>query len=259
MNNSNHIRLPPDTLQDRVSGGQALDKAVFLNTLPKSGSHLLRNICRAFIDPEYVSNGQCVQRSNLKDRADAFKASLLIWGHLEAGRASIQVASTTPHHIVLVRDPYTWALAKARFMSSDSYTNSADFLKEKGYTANAFISSAIQGIPGVSESLRDLFNGHVLHWIGQNIKIVKFEDLKYYANNLDAEGAEEYFRDLLSFLPEFPEDWKERVALGAKPEHSGTHRTKLNTSVEFPEELTDLQKSLIEYHCPNLRKLLGYT
>ena len=56
-----------------------------------------------------------------------------------------------------------------------------------------------------------------------------------------------------------PDDWRERVRVGADRKQSGTARENLrggDTSV--PDKLSDGQKALVNYAAPGLRQLLGY-
>ena len=56
-----------------------------------------------------------------------------------------------------------------------------------------------------------------------------------------------------------PEDWRERVRVGADRGQSGTARENLaGTQQAFPDELPDMQKRLVEFAAPGLRTLLGY-
>ena len=56
-----------------------------------------------------------------------------------------------------------------------------------------------------------------------------------------------------------PDDWRERVRIGSDRKQSGTARENLTgVEIEFPSELPDLQKRMIDFAAPGLRALLGY-
>ncbi len=57
-----------------------------------------------------------------------------------------------------------------------------------------------------------------------------------------------------------PDDWRERVAVGADRKQSRTAREnlKLPEGLEFPAALPEAQQQLVEFHAPGLRALLGY-
>ena len=92
--------------------------------------------------------------------------------------------------------------------------------------------------------------------------MIRYEDLVEHANNLDTPEADHYFTRLLEVCGiEKPDDWKERVRIGADRKQSGTARENLswnNEYFQFPDELPETQKQILEYNAPGLRKLLGY-
>ena len=78
------IRLKPDTLdeQNRKFTQTRLPQPLFLNSVPKSGSHLLRNIMRMFVPVEDQFKDQFIQWGNLQTYKHAFRAEakMLSWG-----------------------------------------------------------------------------------------------------------------------------------------------------------------------------------
>jgi hypothetical protein len=56
-----------------------------------------------------------------------------------------------------------------------------------------------------------------------------------------------------------PSDWRDRVRIGSDRQQSGTARENLvGGGIEVPDELSDMQKALVNYAAPGLRKILGY-
>ena len=56
-----------------------------------------------------------------------------------------------------------------------------------------------------------------------------------------------------------PDDWRERVRVGADRRQSGTARENLTgIRLELPKTLPDRHRRLIDYAAPGLRQLLGY-
>lgn len=113
------VSVKPDTLDDENRKFVQLPQRqpLFLNSVPKSGSHLLRNIIRMFVPVECQYNAEFIQHHFLQQHLAAFDLSRnrLSWGHLfflEATKAAL----VGVRHIVLVRDPYQWVLARARFV-----------------------------------------------------------------------------------------------------------------------------------------------
>ena len=91
---------------------QPLAQPAFLNSVPKCGTHLFRNIVRMFVPVEQQYHKAFIQYPNLRECQDAFARArpFLSWGHLLFSDASAIEAAPT-RKIVLVRDPYTWVLA----------------------------------------------------------------------------------------------------------------------------------------------------
>ncbi len=109
------VKVKPDTLdvENRRFQQVALSQPLFLNSLPKSGSHLLRNILRMFVPIEQQYRAQFIQWPNLQQHLAAFDParSNLSFGHLFFSDASaIELAHV--RKILLYRDPYDWILAR---------------------------------------------------------------------------------------------------------------------------------------------------
>ena len=104
---------------------------MFLNSVPKSGSHLLRNIVRMFVPVEQQYQQQFVQwaqHASSISRRSIRRENYLSWGHLFFSDASaIELAHV--RKILLVRDPYDWVLARARFFLSEQFSGNIDHIK----------------------------------------------------------------------------------------------------------------------------------
>jgi hypothetical protein len=94
------------------------------------------------------------------------------------------------------------------------------------------------------------------------IRLLRFEDLLHHVKNIDTAEAEAFFAGLLKVcaIEELPKDWRERVRVGSDRQQSGTARENLVGGGKFdvPDELSDMQKELVNYAAPGLRKILGY-
>ena len=99
-----------------------LQAPVFLNSVPKSGSHLLRNILRMFVPVAQQYAADFIQWPNLQQHRHAFDPAQprLSWGHLFFADASA-IETAHARRIVLYRDPYDWVIARARFLLSDQF------------------------------------------------------------------------------------------------------------------------------------------
>lgn len=256
------IKLPPDTLN--LETGRFVQKPlrqpVFLNSVQKSGSHLLRNIVRMFVPVEQQYQKQFVQWGNMPEHLEAWDPArnYLSWGHLFFSDASaIELAHV--RKVLLYRDPYDWVLARARFFMSDNYEGNADMVKEGKLSVDDLLSLMIFGIHGAAPPMKDIFEFNAVAWLGSNVHVVRFEELRAHCSHLESESAQRFFAELFAACGiDVPTDWRERVGIGSDRKLSGTARENLSGAIELPDELPAKHKRLIDYAVPGLRDLLGY-
>ena len=240
-----------------------LERPVFLNSVPKCGTHLVRNIMRMFVPVEQQYHDAFIQHAILRQHQVAFSEAMphLSWGHLLFSDDSAIVLRHV-HHIVQVRDPYDWVLARARFFLSDTFQGSLEHLKGGNVSVEEVINMMIFGIHGKAPSLYEIFTHNAVAWLNTKVHVLRFEELLHHVRNVDADEAEGFFRKLLAAcgIDELPEDWRERVRIGSDRKQSGTARENLagGGDLEIPDELSTAQKGLVEYVAPGLRDLLGY-
>lgn len=258
------VRLKPDTLdaENRKFAQARLAQPLFLNSVPKSGSHLLRNVMRMFVPVEDQYQVQFIQWGNLMQHLEAFRPErkMLSWGHLMFSDASA-IEAAPARKIVLVRDPYSWVLARARFFLSDEFGDNSMLVKNGELTVDTLINLMIFGIHQKAMSMRDLFNYNAVAWLGPDCTMVRYEDLVDAVKDLDGAGAEAYFMRLFAAagIEQVPGDWRERVRIGADRKQSGTASENLTGEASrIPKVLTKQQRALVDYAAPGLRALLGY-
>jgi hypothetical protein len=257
-------RLNRDTLDDVIGtyNNPPLLTPIFLNSVPKCGTHLIRNIFRMFVPVEQTWTKAFVQYANMYENLDAFSLQQprLSWGHLIFGDDTAVITRLT-RHILIVRDPYDWVLARARFMMSDQFENSLDVLKNGAASTGQLLNMMIFGVYNKVPSLAEMFKHNGVSWMGTEAKIIKLEDLTAALKALESDDAEAFFRDLFGFagMTDLPSDWRERIQIGADPKQSGTAREKLSLKITIPDELPDVHKKLVDYAAPGLREILGYT
>jgi hypothetical protein len=259
------IRGITDTLDAEVRkfDQTPLPQPVLLNSIPKGGTHLLRNILRMFAPVEQHYQADFVQVPNMHLHLDAFNPHrpMLSAGHL---LFSDQSAANIRHarHILLVRDPHAWVLARLRFFLSDAFDQeNIAHLKSGVFSADQLINMMIFGIHQKSPALIDIYTHNAVAWLGTGVHLVRYEDLLRAANNLDDPASERLIGDLLeSCRVTRPDDWRDRVRIGADPRLSRTARANLvvQTAIDIPDALTPQQQALVEFHAPGLRALLGY-
>jgi hypothetical protein len=259
-----HIKLKPDNLDAEVArfAPARLTSPIFVNSIPKSGTHLIKNILRMFVPLDQHYRTQFIQWGNLQEHLVAFDRSrnLFSYGHLFFSDASaIELAGV--RKILLYRDPYDWVLARARFFLSDEFDGNMDFIKDGTLSVDDLLSLMIFGIHGKAPKLSDMYDLNVAAWLGSSlVHPVRYEDLVRHVRELDGEEAEKFFNALFASAGiVVPNDWRERVRVGADRKHSGTARENLTgISVELPNSLPERHRRLVDYAAPGLRQLLGY-
>lgn len=261
---STRIRLKADTLDQEIVkfDHDRLAQPLLLNSVPKSGSHLLKNVMRMFVSLDDIYGKSFIQWGNLQEHTGAFdpEKRLMSWGHLMFSDASA-VETANVRKIILVRDPYSWVLARARFFVSDQFGDNAVVVKKAGLSAEHLINLMIFGIHQKSLPMKEMYNLTAVAWRGGNSAILRYEDLLHAVKNIDTPEAEVFFAGLMDLagLPRLPDDWRTRVKIGADRKQSGTARENLkDVKVDLPDVLSDEHKELVDYTAPGLRKLLGY-
>jgi hypothetical protein len=254
-----------DTLDREVArfAPAPLRQPVLVNSIPKGGTHLLRNVMRMFVPTAQHYDRDFVQVPNMHLHLEAFNphAPMLSSGHLlfsDQSLANIRFA----RHLVLVRDPYDWVLARARFFVSEEFEQeNIQHLKSGVFSAEALMNMMIFGIHQKSPALIDIFTHNAAAWLGTGAHLVRYEDLLRAVKDLDAPESEALFAGLLDAAGiDMPADWRERVAVGSDRKQSRTAREnlKLPEGLSFPDSLPETQRRLVDFHAPGLRQLLGY-
>lgn len=257
------VRINADTLDDatRNFAPERLQEPVFLNSIPKSGSHLLRNILRMFVPVEQQYKADFIQWPNLQQHRHAFdpREPKLSWGHLFFADASA-IETAPARRVLLYRDPYDWVIARARFMLSEQFFGNVEHLRSGALTSDELLTMMIFGLPGKLPSLNDIYELNAAAWLGARVHAVKFEDLVRHVDAIDGQEAEAFFSALLAACGiAMPADWRLRVSAGADRRQSGTARENLTgVNLSLPGKLETRHRALVDYHAPGLRGLLGY-
>jgi hypothetical protein len=238
-----------------------LAQPLFLNSVPKSGTHLLRNIMRMFIPVESQYRREAIQIANIAANVGAFSPhdNLMSWGHLLFSDTSA-VAVRPARHLVLVRDPHSWVLASARFFLSDQYRGPLDTIKKGAVALEDVYNLMIFGAFDKNPNLQEIFTYNAIAWMAARAHIVRYEDILAHARAVDSTAAEAFFSDLLNKagIEKLPADWRTRISIGADRRFSGTARESLTGGMDVPDVLPDAQKRLIEFAAPGVRRILGY-
>ncbi len=257
------IHAKPDNLNEinKVFSQEKLNNPIFINSVPKCGTHLVRNIFRMFVPVEQQYHAAFIQSAILSDHIRAFskKQPMLSWGHLFFSDESAFVMHKVKQ-ILVVRDPYDWVLARARFFLSDSFDGGLDHLKSEEFTLEQIYNMMIFGIYDKSPNLEEIFTHNAVSWLGTDLLLIKFEEIIHHLKNLESSDAKEYFKNIFDFANiKQSDDWLQRVKIGADRKQSGTARENLyGNLIKLPNELPATHKKLVDYAAPGLRSILGY-
>lgn len=257
------IMVKADTLDEAAAHFEQapLRQPVFLNSVPKSGSHLLRNILRMFVPAAQQYRADFIQWPNLQQHRAAFDPArpMLSWGHLFFADASA-IETAPARRILLYRDPYDWVIARARFFVSEQFAGNLDHLKSGLLSADELLTMMIFGIPGKAPSLHDIYEMNAAAWLGARVHVVRYEDLVRHLGDLASAEAEAFFAALLDACGiARPGDWRSRVETGSDRKQSATARENLTgIGLDFPATLGARHRALVDYQAPGLRALLGY-
>ncbi|MDP3740457.1 MAG: hypothetical protein Q8R02_23935 [Hyphomonadaceae bacterium] len=257
------ITLEKDNLdeQNKTFVQTPLKQALFLNSVPKSGTHLLRNIMRMFVPVEHHYTAAFIQIAQLRAHVAAFSPNpwKLSWGHLLFDDEPA-VLMKDVRKVLLVRDPYDWVLARARFYLSENFDGRLEHLKGGRVNIEDILNMMIFGVHKKAPSLEETFRYNACAWLGTGVYLIRYEDLMQAVKSPDIPASERYMLDLFAACGiDAPTDWRERVRIGSDRKQSSTARENLRpTGVNVPDELPDTQKQLVDYAAPRLRKLLGY-
>ena len=238
------IIVKPDTLdQENGRFDQApLHQPVFLNSVPKSGSHLLRNIMRMFVPVAQQYQKEFVQWGNMPEHLDAWDPArnYLSWGHLWFSDASaIELGHV--RKVLLFRDPYDWVLARARFFLSDEFQGNVEHIKGGNLGVHDLLSLMIFGIHRKAPPLADIYIHNAVSWLGSAVHVVRYEDLVKRTNALDSDEASEFFHALLTAcgIDPVPDDWRDRI--GSVPTESKAEPHAKTSPDRSPESPTSFQ------------------
>ena len=260
-----HIKVKPDTLDaDTIRfAPEQLGQPLFLNSIPKSGSHLLRNILRMFVPVEQQYRAQFIQWPNLGQHLGAFDSSrnFMSFGHLFFTDGSA-IELRHVRKVLLYRDPYDWILARARFYVSDEFEANLEHLKDGRIEVDDLLTLMIFGIRTQVPSLTDMYELNVVAWLGSDIVPVRYEDLVSHLKDIDGPEAESYFPALFENcgISPVPANWRERVLVGSDRRQSATARENLTgVRADIPKSLPEKHRRLVDHVAPGLRALLGYS
>lgn len=257
------ITLESDNLDERNRefSQTPLRQPVFLNSVPKCGTHLIRNIVRMFVPVEQHYKAEFIQIPNMHQHRSAFdtRTPRLSWGHLLFDDEPA-ILLRDVRKVILVRDPYDWVLARARFYLSENFDGRVNNIKDGAVSVGSLLNMMIFGVYKKIPTMSETFLHNGCAWLGAGAHLVRYEELVQAVKTLGSRESDRYFEDLFAACGiDMPADWRKRVEIGADRKQSSTARENLrDTGIALPDELPETQKRLVDYAAPGLRRLLGY-
>ena len=193
------VKVRPDTLDAETVrfAPEPLRQPLFLNSIPKSGSHLLRNILRMFVPIDQQYREQFIQWPNIRQHLDAFDPgrNYMSFGHLFfTDGPAIELAHV--RKILLYRDPHDWVLSRARFYLSDEFQGELEHLKDGRISVDDLLTLMIFGIRNIVPSLSNMYELNVVGWLASDAFPVRYEQLRDHVKDIDTPEAEAYFAAL---------------------------------------------------------------
>jgi hypothetical protein len=240
---------PGIAMQDHSEGSPVLPSAFI-------------SIMRMFVpvDQQYRDTFLQIPNLRLHQAALSLTAPRLSWGHMLFSDESA-MALAPARHILLVRDPYTWVIARARFFLSENFDGAIGHLHNTDFDPEVIMNLRIVGIHGKAPPMSDIFNFNAAAWLGTSARLYRYEEIIQNLKDLNSLRAGKFCTGLFADCGiAMPDDWRERVIIGSDKAQSSTSRDNLQVDdSRLPDELPDAQKQLVDYAIPGLRALLGYT
>ncbi len=257
------------TTIDEVNGRfeqTPIEERIFINSVPKCGTMLLRNIIYTFVPRSQWYTPFIVDHEMEAHRDAARQPELACFtGHLNHWPFTISFMRGL-RHVLIVRDPYDYCLSCAYYMCSESLYEREPLtrlVRDQALDFEDVVRLVIRGfaIPGKvhQASVKALFVDNALSWLGGDCLLVRYEELVGHLRDLGTPQAEAYFLGMLKHLRiDPPEDWRERVAAGSSREVSSTASEQLECGFDRPKKLSEQARRLFDVCAPGLREALGY-
>src|SRR3546814_15554266 len=120
-------------------------------------------------------------------------------------------------------------MSRSRFFDSEQCVRNMDHLESGALTADELLTMMIFGLSGKAPSLRDIYDMNAAAWLGARVHVVTYEDLVRHVGAPDTAEADSFFAALLGACGiDRPDDWRERIYIGADRKPSGTARENLH-------------------------------
>lgn len=242
-----------------------VDRPFILNSLPKCGTVMLRNILLHFIGPDamHIRTLEPGDVSKFEKVDDLFpgEAPLGLVAHFPLYPQTASFVRSLGEHrmVVLIRHPLDNCYSLARHITRPGmrkWDKFSEYLIENNCAFEEAVWYCLHGYTyqGVLiESVQRRYS-HYLAWQAQGAQMVRYEDIVEAIGDLDSKRSEGYFRATLgAFGIDLPDDWRERIEAASASEISWTATKQRG---DRPSEAA-FQRAL-EIEASGLLKTLGY-
>jgi len=190
-------------------------RTALINSTPKAGTHLLRNIISHF------AGENCREQFVMyDDLATTFplRETQIVVGHVPWCIDAILATRGLPQ-ILLIRDPVDVLVSLSRAAFAPNETRGDYVFARENLTLHQYMALLVVGydIGGVSVgSFSRFLHEFMIGWYGQDVFLVDFSEVIAIEQPL--------LQELLTFCGmQLPDDWRSRLAAGMNPRLSATY------------------------------------
>lgn len=192
-----------------------LSRSVLINSAPKAGTHLIRNVIAHFAGEN--CREQFVMYDDLATTFPLQDAQVVV-GHVPWCVDAVLATRGLPQ-ILLIRDPVDVLVSLSRAAFAPNETRGDYVFARENLTLREYMALLVAGydIGGVSVgSFSRFLHEFMVGWHGQDVFLVDFSEVISLKQPL--------LRDLLTFCGmDLPGDWRKRLAAGMRPSLSATY------------------------------------
>jgi tetratricopeptide (TPR) repeat protein len=259
------LRLLENNANELLTKTRSLNSPIFICTVPKSGTHLIRGILAQIFGTDFVflSDSPGVVPNEIDILSEPQLENKIYVGHFHYSEKFSTLVANFPK-ILLVRDPRDYVISQAYYM--DSFKRMESPLEKRFRELPSWKHKVSASIFGMTEcktklaSVNEIFINHCIKWLSSpNSLLVRFEDIVGSQFGGNTNRMVKTIQSILEFIGYKVEDEEklfDDIFLGSDPAKSGTFRSGNIGSwrLEFDEDHVKQFKLV----APGLVSRLGY-
>lgn len=236
-----------------------INSSVFFNSIPKSGTHLLRNIILSLF-PHCASIDKFIDIYNINDYLPEMRAEskMYFFGHLPFNSETSFLSKRLPV-VCLIRNPVDVLLSHVRSIYSNDEAREDYKIIRQNYSVEEAIKYVIVGYSykgsRLCTSFGEFYRNFACSWDSNCIQFIKYENLVTVINNPTSIDSTVFFERIASnFKTTLPLDWPERVLKSSNRNFSVTsYKSDSNCpDVIDSVDLRMLATRLIKVYAPGI-------